>query len=494
MTDTFAARYDAVRSKDPRFDGLFYTAVTTTGIFCRPSCPARTPHAGNVTFYPTAVEAASAGFRACRRCRPEASPGSPEWNLRSGLVDRALRLISDGVADDGGVAAVARRLDVSDRHLNRVMTAELGVGAAAYARARRAQSARLLLDSSDLPITTVAYAAGFSSVRQFNETMLAIYGCPPSELRRRRSKTQPAVAGELVLRLDYRPPLAAQHLIEFVRFHAIKGIEDCRDGTYRRTLSLPHGAGIVALTPAADAAHIVVRLTLVDLRDLTAAVQACRRMFDLDADPLAVGDTLGRDQVLAPLMGRTPGLRVPGAAGGFELAVRAVLGQQVTVQGACTLAGRLVDKLGATLPSQDGVLTHTFPAAAAVAGDDLVGIGLTGARVRAVRALATAVAAGTLDLHPGADRESTRHALLALPGVGEWTADYIAMRALADPDAFPHGDLGLRNVWRDLSGSEGPELVVRSRQWQPWRAYAAVYLWDAYLRATNTPRTTPPAR
>ena len=491
MTDTFAARYEAVRSKDQRFDGRFYTAVTTTGIYCRPSCPARTPHAVNITFYPTAIDAQTAGFRACRRCRPEASPGSPEWNLRTGLVDRALRLISDGIADDGGVAAVARRLDVSERHLHRVMTAELGVGPAAYARARRAQSARLLLDSSDLSITTIAYAAGFSSLRQFNETMRAIFGCPPSELRRRRHSPQVAAAGELVLRLDYRPPLAAAHLMEFLRFHAVTGVEDADLGTYRRTLTLAHGAAVVALTPAVDSAHVVARLRLVDLRDLTAAVQACRRMLDLDADPLAIAQTLSRDDVLAPLVRRMPGLRVPGAASGFELAIRAVLGQQVTVQGACTLAARLVTKLGADVPFADPVLTSLFPSPAAVADDDLAGIGLTGARVRAVRALAAAVADGGVEVDCGADRLRTRTGLLALPGIGEWTADYIGMRGLSDPDAFPHGDLGLRNVWRDLTGQDGSGLRARARQWQPWRAYAAVYLWDSYLCAMKTTRPSP---
>ncbi|MCF2530714.1 DNA-3-methyladenine glycosylase 2 [Yinghuangia soli] len=493
MPETFTARYQAISSRDSRFDGSFYTAVSSTGIYCRPSCPARTPKPENVSFYTTAAAAQAAGFRACKRCRPEASPGSPDWDIRADLVGRALRLIADGVVDEGGVTALARRLAVSERHLHRQMVGEVGTGPLALARMRRAQTARMLLEATDLPVTQIAFAAGYSSVRQFNESMAEAFGCAPTELRRRRRPTGPGADGEgdIVLRLQHRRPFAHDAILEFLGARAIGGVEevayartsDAPGGagealSYRRSLRLPRRTGTMTLTPHPDSGFATLRLRLEDLRDLTAAVQRCRRLFDLDADPQGVDEVLGADELLGPLVAKRPGLRVPGHVDGFELAVRAVLGQQVTVKGARTLAERLVRKVGCPLAAPDGTLTHMFPSAAQVAEDDLAGIGLTGARAKALRAVAAAVANGTVVLDAGADREETERGLLALPGIGPWTASYIAMRALGDPDAVPLTDLGVRHALRALGADDSPAAVAeRAEAWRPWRAYAAMHLW-----------------
>lgn len=495
MPETFSARYQAISSRDARFDGSFYTAVSSTGIYCRPSCPARTPKPENVTFFSTAAAAQAAGFRACKRCRPEASPGSPDWDIRADLVGRALRLIADGVVDEGGVGTLARRLAVSERHLHRQMVGEVGTGPLALARMRRAQTARMLIEATDLPITQIAFAAGYSSVRQFNESMAEAFGCPPTELRRRHRPAGPGADGEgdIVLRLQHRRPLSHDPLLDFLADRAIGGVEEVvtndtgrepgADGgagarSYRRSLRLPRRTGIMTVTPHPDAGFATLRLRLEDLRDLTAAVQRTRRLFDLDADPQGVDDVLGADPLIGPLVAKNPGLRVPGHVDGFELAVRAVLGQQVTVKGARTLAERLVRKLGCPLAAPVGTLTHMFPSAEQVAADDLDGLGLTGARARALRALASAVAEGGVVLDPGADREETERALLALPGIGPWTASYIAMRALGDPDAIPLTDLGVRHALRDLGADDNAAAVAeRAEGWRPWRAYAAMHLW-----------------
>lgn len=479
MTETFEARYAAIASRDRRHDGRFFTAVRTTGIYCRPSCPARTPYPENVTFFTTAAAAQAAGFRACKRCRPEAAPGSADWDLRADLVARALRLVNDGAVDEGGVAALARRLAVSERHLHRVMVAEVGVGPLALARMRRAQTARLLLEATDLPVTSVAFAAGYASVRQFNDSIREAFGAAPTDLRRgRRAATDGT--GEIVLRLTHRLPLDHAPLMAFLGLRAVPGVEECDGSTYRRALHLPQGTGVVAVSPHPGEGHVTARLRLADLRDLTPAVQRTRRLFDLDADPEAVSGALSGDPLLAPLVQRRPGLRVPGHVDGFELAVRAVLGQQVTVKGARTLAGRLVERLGKPLDAPSGSVTHLFPTAEAVAGSDLSGLGLTTGRMETLRAVASAVAAGGVVLDPGADREETRRALLSLKGIGPWTADYVAMRALGDPDAFPAADLGLRQALERLgSPMDARTLTARAQAWRPWRAYAALHLWSS---------------
>ncbi|MBV9230782.1 MAG: helix-turn-helix domain-containing protein [Chloroflexi bacterium] len=477
MHEDFDLCYRALCSRDVRFDGRFFTAVTTTGIYCRPICPAPTPYAHHVRFYSCAAAAEAAGFRACRRCHPEASPGSPEWNVRADLVARALRLIADGVVDTEGVAGLAQRLAVSERHLHRELVAEVGVGPLALARTRRAQTARQLIDQTELSLTTIAFTSGFASVRQFNETMQEAFGCAPSAFRRR---TLPENRGEgkLTLRLQYRPPFDAEALLTYLGRRAVPGVEEVIDGRYRRTVALPRSRGIMELEPQERTNSVLLRLQLTDLSDLSILVQRCRQMFDLDAVPAAIADILAADPVLAPMVTARPGLRVPGAVNGFELAVRAILGQQVSVAGARTLAARIVASLGETLERQEGTLTHLFPSPQVVAHADLQGLGLTSGRVTALRSLARAVAEEGLELDRNADREQTIVQLQRLPGVGPWTASYIAMRALGDPDALPVADLALRRAFEQQGIAATPRSIERRAEaWRPWRAYATHHLW-----------------
>lgn len=458
------------------------TAVTSTGIYCRPICPAPTPLAANVRFYSCAAAAEAAGFRACRRCHPETAPGSPAWHARADVTGRALRLIAEGAADEEGVAGLAARLGVSARHLHRVLVAEVGVGPLALARTRRVQTARLLINQTDLPPTTISGAAGFTSIRQFNETVRASIGCNPTELRQRGPEVPGG--GRLTLRLPYRPPLDAAALLSYLAHRAVAGMEEVVDGCYQRTVALPRSRGVIELEPLAGADAVLLRLCLDDLCDLGPLVQRCRQLLDLDADPSAIGAALGADAALAPLVAARPGLRVPGAIDGFELAVRAILGQQVSVAGARTLAGRLVAALGEPLAAPRGALTHTFPTAERIAGADLGGLGLTGGRIVALKALARVVAEGGLALDRGADWEGTVARLRELPGIGPWTASYIAMRALGDPDACPVADLGLRRALERQGISGDPKAVAaRAEAWRPWRAYATHHLWASLAPA-----------
>ncbi|HEU0318326.1 MAG TPA: AlkA N-terminal domain-containing protein, partial [Solirubrobacteraceae bacterium] len=360
--------YRAGAAKDARFDGWFFTAVTSTGIYCRPSCPARTPKRENVRFYPTAAAAQAAGFRACKRCRPDATPGSPEWDARADLVGRAMRLIADGVVDREGVAGLARRVGFTERHLHRRLVEAVGASPLSLARAKRTQTARILLETTGLPMTDVAFAAGFASVRQFNATVREVFATTPGELRRRARAGRAPASDGVRLRLAHRAPIDATGLIAFLGRRAVPGVEEVEDGTYRRSLRLPHGAGIVELRPAAG--HVDGTFRLEDLRDLGTAVERCRRLLDLDADPVAVTDALGGDGVIGALVRGTPGRRVPGHVEGAELALRAVLGQQVSLAGAATLAARLVAAHGEPLAHPLGGVTHLFPTAAAMAAAD----------------------------------------------------------------------------------------------------------------------------
>ncbi len=488
MVRDFEHRYRAVQSRDARFDGWFYVAVTSTGIYCRPSCPAVTPKRPNVRFYPTAATAQREGFRACKRCRPDTVPGSPEWDVRADAVGRAMRLIADGVVDREGVAGLARRLCYTERHLHRLLAAEVGAGPLALARARRAHTARLLIETTDLPISEVAFAAGFASIRQFNDTVREVFATTPRGLRRVRGRDGESVRGGISLRLPFRVPFDAGYVLRFLGDRAVPGAEEFSDGTYRRTLRLPHGAGTAALSEGGDHVRCVLRLE--DLRDLGSAVQRCRRLLDLDADPVAVTETLGTDPVLAPLVGCSPGLRVPGSVDGAELALRAVLGQQVSVAAARTLAGRLVARRGGPLPESlaepDRGLTHLFPQPGAVAEIEAADLAVPAARREALRNLALALAGGRISLDPGSDREEAHRELLSLRGVGPWTATYIAMRALGDPDAFPTTDLGVRRAVRRLGGTEDAAgLAALAEGWRPWRAYAAQHLWASLEKATR---------
>ncbi len=485
MVIDFEHCYRAVQSRDVRFDGAFYTAVASTGIYCRPSCPARAPKRENVDFFPSAAAAQAAGFRACKRCRPEAAPGSPEWNVRADVVGRAMRLIQDGVVDRDGVSALAQRLAFSERHLNRQLVAEVGAGAQALARAQRNHSARALLESTRLPVSEVALAAGFSSIRQFNEAFRSAFGATPTEVRRARpAGASAAAAGSIELRLAYRPPGDVEGLLGFLGERAVAGVEEYAGGVYRRTLALPHGEGIVELWPGDG--HVRCRLALTDLRDLGAAVQRCRRLLDLDADPLAIAAVLGADPLLRPLVEKAPGRRVPGHVDGAELAVRAVLGQQISVAGARTLAARIVARYGRRLSRPSGSLTHHFPEPTVLAAVDPVELPVPRSRARALRALAQALTGGSLGLDPGADRDDAHARLLELPGIGPWTASYVAMRALGDPDAFLPSDLGVRHAVERLGRAGAPADVERLAEcWRPWRAYATQHLWATLSRPAS---------
>ena len=469
--------WHAIEARDPRFDGWVFLGVATTGIYCRPSCPARTPQRRNVRMFNTAAAAQAAGFRACKRCRPDASPGSPEWDRRSDVVGRAMRLIADGVIDREGVRGLSRRLGYSERHLHRQLVAVVGAGPLALARAGRAQTARVLLETTDLSISAVALAAGFGSVRQFNDTIREIFAEPPSTLRARaRHRAMQPDRGAIALRLPYRAPLDLGGLFSFFARRAVPGIEEVTEHVYRRSLRLPHGAGVVELEPGPN--HVAARYVLDDIRDLATAVQRSRGLLDLDSDPVAVLDALSADDVIGALVCESPGRRVPGHADPHELAIRAVLGQQVTLRAASTLASRLVEQCGQPLSQPLGSLTHTFPSADALASIDPERLAMPRSRSRALIALAGALASGAVVLDPGADRVGARAQLTELPGIGRWTADYVAMRALRDPDAFLASDLGVRHALERL-GRDGrpPAALALSERWRPYRAYAVQHLW-----------------
>ncbi|MFT3876064.1 MAG: AlkA N-terminal domain-containing protein [Propioniciclava sp.] len=504
----------AVAGRDARFDGTFFTGVTSTGIYCRPSCPARTPHPRHSTFHPSAAAAQAAGFRACKRCRPDAAPGSPEWDVRADVTSRAMRLIGDGVVDREGVDGLAARLGYSVRHLQRLTLAELGAPPIALARAQRAHAARILLQTTTLPLADVAFAAGFGSVRSFNDTIRAVYGTTPSELRGRTTRSgasrvegrlpgvpagrqaigrargaaggacemaaeDPSGAGlahgcllEISLRLAFRRPFNPSNVFGHLAATAAPGVEEWRGGAYRRTLRLPHGPGFVALAPRED--HVAATLHLSDPRDLTPAIGRCRRLLDLDADPVAVDAALAGDLLLAPLIAAAPGRRVPRTVDPDEFAIRAVLGQQVSTAAARTHAARLVARFGEPVTDPAGGLTHLFPTPEALADLPPDALAAPASRLATLTGLAGALSSGAVDLSSGADRDAARAGLARLKGIGPWTLEMIAMRSLGDPDAFPAGDLGMRRACARL-GIEHPEPA--SRAWRPWRAYATQYLW-----------------
>ncbi|KJY43390.1 DNA-3-methyladenine glycosylase [Streptomyces sp. NRRL B-1568] len=469
----------AVRSKDARFDGWFFTAVLTTRIYCRPSCPVVPPKDENMTFYPSAAAAQQAGFRACKRCRPDASPGSPQWNERADLVARAMRLIADGTVDREGVPGLAARLGYSTRQIERQLLAELGAGPLALARAQRAQTARILIETSALPMADIAFAAGFSSIRTFNETVREVFALAPTDLRTRALRGQaPASSGLLTLRLPFRAPLCPDNLFGLLAATAVPGVEEWRDGAYHRTLRLPYGHGTVALAPRPD--HVECRLALSDQRDLAGAISRCRRLLDLDADPEAVDAQLRTDPSLAPLVDKAPGRRVPRTVDAEEFAVRAVLGQQVSTAAARTLTARLVAAHGEPVEAAGGGLTHLFPTVASLAALDPEALAMPAGRRATVVRTVEALASGELSLGIGSDWAEAREQLAALPGIGPWTAELIAMRALGDPDAFLPTDLGVRRAAARVGLPATPAALVRhAAAWRPWRAYAVQYLWSA---------------
>ncbi|MFJ8608029.1 AlkA N-terminal domain-containing protein [Streptomyces sp. NPDC093675] len=486
--------YEAVRSRDARFDGEFFFAVSTTGIYCRPSCPATAPKRQNVCFFPTAAAAQNSGFRACRRCRPDAVPGSAEWNTRADAVGRAMRLIGDGVVDREGVAGLATRLGYSARQVQRQLNAEVGAGPIALARAQRAHTARILLQTTPLQAAEIAFAAGFASVRQFNDTIREIYAATPSQLRAAkpgRSSRFGSVgsadgAAGIPLRMAYRGPYAAAEIFDYLAARALTGIEevtgDPGERRYRRTLHLPHAPGIAEVAERLGEGWLECRLHLGDLRDLTTATQRMRRLFDLDADPYAVAERLGADPALACLVEQRPGLRAPGAADPHEIAVRAVLGQQVSLAAGRKLGNALAAAYGRPLQAPSGGLTHVFPIADALAEASLAELGMPDSRRATVRAIAAALAAGTVVLDGGVDRDEAEKALLGLHGVGPWTAGYTRMRALGDPDVLLAGDVAIQAGMRHAGTG-----TAAAEAWRPWRTYAMHHFWRAAADQRHTP-------
>ena len=524
----FEERYRAIAARDTRFDGQFFTAVRSTGIYCRPSCPARTPKPENVTFYLTSAAAHEAGYRACKRCLPEAAPGTPAWDLRHDLAGRAMRLIADGVVDREGADGLAARLGYSSRHVHRLLTAELGAGPLALARAQRAQTARSLVVGTDLPLADVAFAAGFGSIRQFNDTVVEVFGTTPSDLRARahrrgRPQSRRAVTRvvdpedargralsqgcevarvRLDLELPVREPFDARGTVAFLAARAVDGVEvadlDREDVRYARTLRLPHGPGAaeVVAGPAVGPGRVAVRLELASAADVSVAVARLRRLLDLDADPTAVDTALSDDPALAPLVARTPGLRVPGTVDPHEIVVRAIVGQQISVSAARTHLGRLAAAAGTPYASDVPGLTRLFPTAAQVAATAPDHLRLPARSVAAVVDTARALDDGNLAVGVGDDGDALRAALVARRGIGPWTAAYVAMRVLRDPDAWLDGDVALlagaaaAGVDLGLPGdatraARSRALAARATRWAPWRSYAALHLWRAALPPTR---------
>lgn len=458
----FAERYGALASRDSRFDGQFIVGVRTTGIYCRPSCPAMTAKPGNVSFYRTAAAAHAAGLRACKRCQPDAVPGSPDWNLRDDLASRAMRLVHDGVVEREGVSGLAARLGYTPRHVTRVLTAELGAGPLALARAHRAQTARSLLAATDLPVTDIAFAAGFGSLRQFNDTIAAIYQATPTQLRAlaRRGRSAGPESGVITLHLAARAPFDGTGLFRFFAEHGIRGFEAGDETRFARPMRLPGGRA--ELEVALDGAGVVLHAKLAALADLPVLTARVRRMFDLDADSVAIDTHLARDPALAPLVAATPGIRIAGSADPEEALLRALVGQQISVAAARTVLGRLVDHFG------------DFPTAGQLAEHGHEVLRGPSARVVAIRRIAQLLAAGDLTIDAATPVAELRARLPALPGVGPWTTEYLAMRALGHPDAYPATDLVLARSAAALGISPAPRAA-----WAPWRSYAALHLWRA---------------
>jgi AraC family transcriptional regulator of adaptative response / DNA-3-methyladenine glycosylase II len=497
----FEERYRALEARDTRFDGQFIVAVRTTGIYCRPSCPARTPKRSSVSFYPTSAAAHEAGYRACKRCLPEAAPGSPEWDLRRDTVGRAMRLIAEGVVEREGVHALAARLGYSSRHLTRLLTAELGAGPLALARSQRAHTARMLLTGTDLSVAEVAFSSGFGSIRQCNDTVREVFGMTPTELRTRRRGADPA-PGAIDLVLPVREPFDAEGVFRWMAARALPGMEAATATSFARTLRLPGGVARFELRAdprkrpgsPGDPGALRLRARVTELADLGLLVARARRLFDLDADPVAVDTALSRHPELAPLVARVPGIRVPGAADPHEMLIRAMVGQQVSVSSARTALARLVDALGETLDAPQGEPHRLFPTAAAIAERGHETLRGPAARIRAIAQTAAALADGSLTLSAADDGDEQRSALLARPGIGPWTADYVRMRVLGDPDVFLPGDSAVRGGALAAGlPADARALEAWAARAAPWRSYLTAHLWRAAASPPPAGRpTTPP--
>jgi AraC family transcriptional regulator, regulatory protein of adaptative response / DNA-3-methyladenine glycosylase II len=457
-------------ARDARFDGRFFIGVRTTKIFCRPICPAPSPREENVDYFPSAAAAATAGLRPCLRCRPECAPGTPAWNGSSSTVSRALREIAVGALDSGGVEDLAGRLGLGERHLRRLFLEHLGASPIAVAQTHRLLAAKRLIDETDLSLSTVALAAGFGSVRRFNHTIRETWKRTPRELRKARRGIR---AKGLCFRLRYRPPFDWDALLGFLATRAIPGVEFVDNRVYRRSIVVAGVPGMIGLSHGDS--EVLLEIDHARPDKLLGIVSRMRRLCDLDADPVAIASSLATDPLLRPLAEARPGLRVPGAWDGFELGIRAILGQQISVRGASTLAGRLVQRFGRRLDSARPGITHLFPRAQHLADVDLASIGLPRKRAETLSAFSAAVASGELVLDGSIAPEEVRERLRSIAGIGEWTAGYISMRALSDPDAFPAADLVLL---RAAGASTSRELQALAERWRPWRAYAALHLWQ----------------
>jgi AraC family transcriptional regulator, regulatory protein of adaptative response / DNA-3-methyladenine glycosylase II len=486
------ACYRALQTRDGRFDGRLFAGVRTTGTYCRPICPARTPRRENVHFFPSAAAAQEAGFRPCLRCRPEISPALGSWRGTSNTVSRALTLIEAGALDSAGIEALAERLGIGERQLRRLFHQHLGASPIAVAQTRRVLLAKQLIHETHLSMADVAMAAGFGSVRRFNETFQHLFGRPPAELRRSRNNGGPGLKDAVAIRLPYRPPYDWDFIVSFLAARAIAGVEAVSARCYARTIELNGARGTICVEPG-DGAWLKATIRFPRLETLPAIIARIRRLFDLAADPLMIGSHLAEDPILAPLVAERPGMRVPGAWDGFELAVRAILGQQITVPAATRLLGKLVGAYGSRFdddrPEVAGLkgLTHLFPRPEGLAPLDLSTLGMPRSRAAALSGLAAAVAADPqiFALHRSLEDASER--LRSLSGVGEWTAQYIAMRELREPDAFPAADIGLLRAMVDEQGRRPTprQLLARSEKWRPWRAYAALHLWASAMSSSN---------
>ena len=493
------ACYRAIETRDHRFDGRLFVAVTTTKIYCRPFCPAPTPKRANVRFFHTAAAAQEAGFRPCLRCRPETSPDLAFWRGSSNTVSRALGLIEAGGLDGANVETLAERLGIGARQLRRLFHQHLGASPVAVAQTRRILLAKQLIQDTRLPMTEVASAAGFGSVRRFNETFQQLFRRPPKALRRAGATDQSVGAtGAITVKLGYRPPYDWDAIVAFLRMRAIPGIEMVSSQRYARTIAIGDAHGTLVVEPAErNCLKATVRCRT--LKALPTIIARVRRVFDLAADPLAIGAHLSQDLVLAPLVAARPGLRVPGAWDGFELAVRAILGQQITVSAATGLAGKLVAAYGDPIDDQvaiDQGLTHVFPMPQQLATVDLMALGMPKSRRTAVSALAAAVVADPQIFGARRSLEAAIAQLRSLAGIGEWTAQYIAMRELREPDAFPTADIGLLRAMRDRNGlrPSAAALLAHAEQWRPWRAYAALHLWASEPHASTFTEKVPHVR
>jgi len=472
----------ARKARDPRFDGRFFIGVRTTGIYCRPVCPVKMPRAENVTFFASAAAATEAGYRPCLRCRPESSPGTPAWQGTSTTVRRALRLIDEGALDRGSVAGLSDRLGVTSRHLNRLFTTHLGASPKTVAQTRRLHFAKRLIDETRLPMTEIALSAGYGSIRRFNDHFRQTYQRSPSELRTERRTAVASVAAtaaeSLVLRLSYRAPCDFPALLDFYRVRATPGVEAVGE-TYRRNFLLDGESGRFEVTDTGDA--ISCRIEGGSPRALMDIVRRVRGMFDTDAVPAEVHTALGRDPVMAGLVASDPGLRLPGAFEPFETAVRAIVGQQVSVKGATTVMGRIVERYGRQ--TRHGAV---FPGSAELAELAPDSLPMPGKRAMAIKALAMGIQRGDVSLDQP-DDDALRRSLLAIPGIGPWTADYIALRVRADPDAFLVGDLVIRRMMETLySVTSEKDMLAIAEHWQSWRGYAGLYLWRHAARLTES--------